>query len=90
MKVLGQYKGVCRDTLVGGLDDNQVHTASRENGINVITYRRNLQSCMYILPINIIICNRSYAKNRYILFYSFYGTTFLVLFYSITNYLPTL
>ncbi|XP_027842115.2 protein Skeletor, isoforms B/C [Aphis gossypii] len=44
VKVLGQYKGVCRDTLVGGLDDNQVHTATRENGINVITYRRNLQS----------------------------------------------
>lgn len=49
MKVLGQYKGVCRDTLVGGLDDNQVHTASRENGINIITYRRNLLSCMSIL-----------------------------------------
>lgn len=47
MKVLGQYKGVCRDTLVGGLDDNQVHTATRENGINVITYRRNLLSCLY-------------------------------------------
>ncbi|XP_050530488.1 protein Skeletor, isoforms B/C [Daktulosphaira vitifoliae] len=44
IKVLGQYKGVCRDILVGGLDDNQLLTANRENGINIITYRRNLIS----------------------------------------------
>ncbi|KAK9501220.1 hypothetical protein O3M35_011975 [Rhynocoris fuscipes] len=44
VKVLGQYKGVCKDTLVGGQDDNQMHTSSRENGINIITYRRSLKS----------------------------------------------
>ncbi|XP_026827952.1 uncharacterized protein LOC105278994 isoform X2 [Ooceraea biroi] len=43
-KVLGQYKGVCRDDLLGGLDNNQLYTAVRENGINVITYRRTLIS----------------------------------------------
>ncbi|KAK7791145.1 hypothetical protein R5R35_008577 [Gryllus longicercus] len=43
-KVLGQYKGVCRDSLLGGDDNNQLHTASRENGINIITYRRTLIS----------------------------------------------
>ncbi|XP_071557241.1 protein Skeletor, isoforms B/C-like [Temnothorax nylanderi] len=43
-KVLGQYKGVCRDELVGGLDSNQLFTAVREDGINTITYRRTLIS----------------------------------------------
>ncbi|XP_017889760.1 protein Skeletor, isoforms B/C isoform X1 [Ceratina calcarata] len=43
-KVLGQYKGVCRDELLGGLDNNQLYTAVREDGINIITYRRNLIS----------------------------------------------
>ncbi|XP_069695747.1 protein Skeletor, isoforms B/C [Periplaneta americana] len=43
-KVLGQYKGVCKDDLVGGIDNNQLHTAVRENGINIITYRRTLIS----------------------------------------------
>ncbi|XP_029163998.1 uncharacterized protein LOC114935347 isoform X2 [Nylanderia fulva] len=43
-KVLGQYKGVCRDELVGGLDSNQLYTAVRENGLNIITYRRTLIS----------------------------------------------
>lgn len=43
VKVLGQYKGVCKDTLVGGQDDNQLHTSSREDGINIITYRRTLK-----------------------------------------------
>ncbi|XP_071445168.1 protein Skeletor, isoforms B/C [Hetaerina americana] len=42
IKVLGQYKGVCRDELLGGLDDNQMHTAVRADGINTITYRRSL------------------------------------------------
>ncbi|KAI5714431.1 hypothetical protein M8J76_016990 [Diaphorina citri] len=42
IKVLGQYKGVCKDALVGGIDNNQIHTAVRENGLNVITYRRTL------------------------------------------------
>lgn len=44
VKVLGQYKGVCKDALVGGFDDNQMHTSERENGINIITYRRSLKS----------------------------------------------
>jgi len=43
--VLGQYKGVCKDELLGGIDNNQLHTAVRENGINIITYRRTLISC---------------------------------------------
>lgn len=43
-KVLGQYKGVCKDQLLGGTPDNQLHTAARDNGINVITYRRILIS----------------------------------------------
>lgn len=43
--MLGQYKGVCKDDLVGGQDNNQIHTATRENGINTITYRRILISC---------------------------------------------
>ncbi|KAL3269598.1 hypothetical protein HHI36_008662 [Cryptolaemus montrouzieri] len=44
VKVLGQYKGVCKDDLVGGQDSNQIHTAVRENGINIVTYRRFLIS----------------------------------------------
>ncbi|XP_077288132.1 cytochrome and DOMON domain-containing protein knickkopf [Arctopsyche grandis] len=44
LQVLGQYKGVCRDDLVGGIDSNQLHTAVRDNGINTITYRRTLIS----------------------------------------------
>ncbi|XP_044727087.1 protein Skeletor, isoforms B/C, partial [Chrysoperla carnea] len=43
-QVLGQYKGVCKDDVVGGQDSNQLHTATRENGINFITYRRSLIS----------------------------------------------
>ncbi|XP_019868942.2 protein Skeletor, isoforms B/C [Aethina tumida] len=44
VKVLGQFKGVCKDELVGGQDSNQMNTAIRENGINIITYRRQLIS----------------------------------------------
>jgi len=44
VKVLGQYKGVCKDGLVGGNDDNQLHTAVRMDGVNVITFRRSLIS----------------------------------------------
>ncbi|RWS12508.1 protein Skeletor: isoforms B/C-like protein, partial [Dinothrombium tinctorium] len=40
--VLGLYKGVCPDTKVGGVDNVQIHTYIRENGITRITYRRNL------------------------------------------------
>jgi hypothetical protein len=43
-KVLGRYKGVCKDLVVGGSDEIQFHTASRNDGINVITYRRSLMS----------------------------------------------
>lgn len=49
VKVLGQYKGVCRDDLIGGIDNNQMHTATREDGINYITYRRSLISCESLL-----------------------------------------
>lgn len=61
-QVLGQYKGVCKDDVVGGQDSNQLHTATRENGINFITYRRSLISRTYffIVEINqthvLIIC----------------------------------
>lgn len=44
-KVLGQYRGVCRDELFGGLDNNQMYTAVREDGISIVTYRRTLNSC---------------------------------------------
>ncbi|ERL84021.1 hypothetical protein D910_01340, partial [Dendroctonus ponderosae] len=45
VKVLGQYKGVCKDSVLGGQENNQLNTAVRENGINIITYRRSLISC---------------------------------------------
>lgn len=45
VQVLGQNKGVCRDDVVGGLDSFQLHTHTRENGINTITFRRTLISC---------------------------------------------
>lgn len=44
MQVLGQNKGVCRDEEVGGLDSFQIHTHTRENGVNIITFRRTLIS----------------------------------------------
>lgn len=59
-KVLGQYKGVCRDELFGGLDNNQLHTAFKENGITVINYRRTLNSCK--LPFKI---KRKRLKGNY-------------------------
>lgn len=43
MQVLGAWRGVCRDDLLGGLDSNQVFSASREAGLTVVTYRRELQ-----------------------------------------------
>ncbi|XP_051164876.1 protein Skeletor, isoforms B/C [Leptopilina boulardi] len=43
-KVLGQYKGVCKDDIVGGLDSNQLTTAVREDGLTKISYRRTLIS----------------------------------------------
>ncbi|XP_060650374.1 protein Skeletor, isoforms B/C [Drosophila nasuta] len=44
VKVLGQYKGVCRDDVVGGLDSFQLNTYSRKDGINTISFRRTLKS----------------------------------------------
>lgn len=41
---MGQNKGVCRDDVVGGIDSYQIHTHTRENGINTITFRRTLIS----------------------------------------------
>ncbi|XP_026328014.1 protein Skeletor, isoforms B/C, partial [Hyposmocoma kahamanoa] len=43
VQVLGAWRGVCRDDLLGGLDSNQVFSASREAGLTVVTYRRELQ-----------------------------------------------
>ena len=47
VKVLGSYKGVCRDDLIGGLDDNQLHTSEHVDGVSVVTYRRTLISCKF-------------------------------------------
>lgn len=59
--MLGQYRGVCRDELLGGLDSNQLYTAVRENGINIITYRRTLISCKpaYYRLLNAIVTWKS-------------------------------
>lgn len=43
-KTLGQYKGVCKDELVGGQDNNQIFTAFQKDGLQIITYRRTLIS----------------------------------------------
>lgn len=43
VQVLGQWLGVCRDAVVGGVDSNQVFTARRERGLTVLSYRRTLQ-----------------------------------------------
>ncbi|XP_023944110.2 protein Skeletor, isoforms B/C [Bicyclus anynana] len=43
VQVLGRWQGVCRDERVGGLDSNQVFSASREDGLTVVSYRRSLQ-----------------------------------------------
>ncbi|XP_076331217.1 cytochrome and DOMON domain-containing protein knickkopf isoform X2 [Tachypleus tridentatus] len=42
INVVGLNKGVCPDTKVGGVDNYQIHTYVREDGITTITYRRNL------------------------------------------------
>lgn len=38
----GEYRGVCPDVRVGGVENYQVHTYTRENGLTKITFRRNL------------------------------------------------
>ncbi|OWR41526.1 hypothetical protein KGM_200563 [Danaus plexippus plexippus] len=43
VQVLGQWRGVCRDDRLGGLDSNQVFSASRDSGLTVVSYRRGLQ-----------------------------------------------
>ncbi|CAH2058938.1 unnamed protein product, partial [Iphiclides podalirius] len=43
VQVLGRWAGVCRDELLGGLNNNQLFSASREDGLTVLTYRRSLQ-----------------------------------------------
>jgi len=39
-----EYRGVCPDTKVGGVENYQVHTYTRENGLTKITFRRNLMN----------------------------------------------
>lgn len=43
VQVLGAWRGVCRDDALGGLDSNQVFSGSREDGLTLVTYRRELQ-----------------------------------------------
>ncbi|XP_064074905.1 protein Skeletor, isoforms B/C [Vanessa tameamea] len=43
VQVLGQWRGVCRDDRLGGLDSHQVISASRDQGLTVVRYRRGLQ-----------------------------------------------
>ncbi|CAH2096688.1 unnamed protein product [Euphydryas editha] len=43
VQVLGQWRGVCRDDRLGGLDSHQVLSASRDGGLTVVRYRRGLQ-----------------------------------------------
>lgn len=39
-----EFRGVCPDTKVGGVENYQIHTYTRENGLTKITFRRNLQN----------------------------------------------
>jgi len=38
--VLGQRGGACNDELLGGISSNQMHSATRKNGVTAITYRK--------------------------------------------------
>lgn len=42
--VLGYWRGVCPDVKMGGVDNFQIHTFFREDGITRLTFRRNLQN----------------------------------------------
>ncbi|KAF9811082.1 hypothetical protein SFRURICE_012481 [Spodoptera frugiperda] len=42
VQVLGAWRGVCADAVLGGLDSNQVFSARREDGLTIISYRRTL------------------------------------------------
>ncbi|XP_068625732.1 protein Skeletor, isoforms B/C [Battus philenor] len=43
VQVLGQWVGVCRDERGGGLNNHQVFSSSRTDGLTVLSYRRSLQ-----------------------------------------------
>ncbi|KAA0183963.1 hypothetical protein HAZT_HAZT009845 [Hyalella azteca] len=43
-ELLNQKKGVCLDDEVGGIQDYQLMTSSRDDGVSVFTYRRRLQT----------------------------------------------
>ncbi|KAL0861188.1 hypothetical protein ABMA27_009670 [Loxostege sticticalis] len=43
VQVLGQWRGVCRDDLLGGLDSNQVFSGEVQDGLTRISYRRVLK-----------------------------------------------
>ncbi|CAK1594786.1 unnamed protein product [Parnassius mnemosyne] len=43
VRVLGQWVGVCHDERSGGLNNHQLFSASREDGLTLLTYRRSLQ-----------------------------------------------
>lgn len=55
-RVLDAWQGVCRDTRLAGLDSNQVFTASRTDGLTVVTYRRSLQpgSFLFLFPLHMV------------------------------------
>ncbi|XP_072933128.1 protein Skeletor, isoforms B/C isoform X1 [Epargyreus clarus] len=42
VSVLGQWRGVCRDERLGAQDSNQVFSAARDDGLTVLSYRRQL------------------------------------------------
>ncbi|XP_022115402.2 protein Skeletor, isoforms B/C [Pieris rapae] len=44
VQVLGAWRGVCLDSLLGGTDSGQVLFAERTDGLTVITYRRQLKA----------------------------------------------
>ncbi|XP_045455231.1 protein Skeletor, isoforms B/C [Melitaea cinxia] len=43
VQTLGQWRGVCRDDRLGGLDSHQVLSASRDGELTIVRYRRGLQ-----------------------------------------------
>ncbi|XP_028176410.1 protein Skeletor, isoforms B/C-like [Ostrinia furnacalis] len=43
VQVLGQWRGVCRDELLGGLDSNQVFSGEYADGLARVSYRRVLK-----------------------------------------------
>ncbi|KAG7297570.1 hypothetical protein JYU34_019613 [Plutella xylostella] len=43
VQVLGAWRGVCADTRLGHLDNNQLFSGSRSDGLTVVTYRQTLK-----------------------------------------------